>query len=151
VQVESDLQLCFGRQSKLPGGRDTLLKHTPVFLIVAIVALGVLALGVPGNPASVNGAWLVDPRHSDAQIISDGTTDFGKKKIDIALGFGRLNGELKLDDTDAAKSRVDLRIYPATPMSPTIAEDGNFQAQWLTNLANHTLVCFHFKKGCQDA
>jgi polyisoprenoid-binding protein YceI len=123
-----------------------MFKHTAVFAVVGIVALGILALGVSGEPSSVRGSWRVDSRHSDAQIITDATTDYGKKKIDITLGFGRVNGELKLNDSDGTKSTFDFRLYPATSMSPSIEEDGNFKAHWLANLANQTLVCFHSKK-----
>lgn len=120
-----------------------MFKHTAVFSIAAIVVLGVLAPYVPGDAIPVSGSLQIDSRHSYAQIITDGTTDFGKKKIDITLGFARLNGELKLDNNDPARSRLDFRIYPATSMAPPIAEDGNLNDQWLANLANHTLVCFH--------
>jgi polyisoprenoid-binding protein YceI len=123
-----------------------MFKHIVAFGVAGVVALGILALGVSGKPSSVTGAWRVDSRHSDAQIISDATTDYGKKKIDITLGFGRVNGELKFDDSDATKSTFDFRFYPATSMSPSIEEDGNFKARWLANLANQTLVCFHSKK-----
>ncbi|HET6933225.1 MAG TPA: YceI family protein [Candidatus Angelobacter sp.] len=116
--------------------------------IAAILALAVVAPRVPGHsiPSPVSGSWQVDSRHSYAQIITDGTTDFGKKKIDVTLGFARLNGQMQLDENDPAKSRVDFRIYPADSMAPPIEEDGKISTQWLANLANHTLVCFHSKK-----
>jgi polyisoprenoid-binding protein YceI len=123
-----------------------MFKHIVAFAVAGVVALGILALGVSGKPSSVTGVWRVDSRHSDAQIITDATTDYGKKKIDITLGFGRVNGELNLDDSDATKSTFNFRLYPATSMSPSIEEDGNFKAHWLANLANQTLVCFHSKK-----
>lgn len=121
-------------------------KHTLMFAIAGVVALGTLTTGISSAPPSVAGAFRVDSRHSDAQIITDATTNYGKNKIDITLGFGRVNGELKLDDNDPTKSTFDFRLYPATAMSPSIEEDGNFKARWLENLANHTLVCFHSKK-----
>jgi len=119
-------------------------KHTAVFALVAIVALGVLALGAK-KPASMAGSWLVDARHSDAQLITDGTTDYGKTKIDVTLGFGRVNGALKIDDGDPTRSSVDLHIYPATSMAEPIEEDGNFKSRWLANRANQTMLCFHSK------
>lgn len=120
-----------------------MFKHSTVFSMAAIVVLGVLAPRVPGDAIPVSGPLQIDSRHSYAQIITDGTTDFGKKKIDITLGFARLNGQLKLDDIDPAKSRLDFRIYPANSMAPPITEDGSLSSRWLANLANHTLVCFH--------
>jgi hypothetical protein len=39
-----------------------------------------------------------------------------------------------------------LSIYPASSMVPPIDEDGKFLSAWLSNLSNHTLVCFHSKK-----
>ncbi len=123
-----------------------MLKRTALLALAVIVALGVLALGAK-KPTSLAGSWQVDSRHSDAQLTTDGTTDYGKKKIDVTLGVGRVNGELKFDDGDPTKSSVDFRLYPATSMSPSIEEgSGNFKAHWLANLANHTLVCFHSKK-----
>jgi hypothetical protein len=64
----------------------------------------------------------------------------------VTLGFARLNGQMQLDGNDPAKSRVDFRMYPASSMAPPIGEDGKITTQWLANLANHTLVCFHSKK-----
>ncbi len=69
----------------------------------------------------------------------------GKPKIDVTLGFGRVNGRVELDNDDLAKSSFDFRIYPATSMSPAIDEDGKFLSHWLADLSNDTLVCFHSK------
>jgi polyisoprenoid-binding protein YceI len=122
-----------------------MLKHTAVFATAGVLALVGLAWGFSGA-SSTSGSWQVDSRHSDAQIVTDGTTDYGKKKIDITLGFGRINGRLRIDDADPTSSTVDFAIYPATSVSPSIEEDGRFKAHWLANLANHTLVCFHSRK-----
>jgi len=112
----------------------------------AFVVAGAFAIGGPSHSTPTAGSWRVDARHSDAKLTTDGTTDFGKSKIDVVLGFGRVSGEVKLDDGDPTKSRVDLHIYPATSMSESIGEDGNFKSQWLANLANQTLLCFHSKQ-----
>jgi len=125
-------------------------KHTAVFALAAIVALGALSLGAK-KPTSMAGAWLVDGRHSDAQIITDGTTDYGKTKINVTLGFARVNGDLKIDDADPTQSRVDLHIYPATSMVEAIEEEGAFRSRWLANRANNTIVCFHSKKIARTA
>jgi len=122
-----------------------MLKHIAVFAVAVILALAILGLGVSTKPASLAGSWQVDTRHSDAQLITDGTTDYGKTKTDFTLGFGRMNGSLKIDDADPTKSSVVFRFYPATSMASPIAEDGKFLNQWLMNLSNHTLVCFHSK------
>jgi polyisoprenoid-binding protein YceI len=123
----------------------TMLKHTAVFAIAVVLALAVLGLDAPNKPASMTGFWQVDARHSDAKLITDATTDYGKTKLKVTLGFARVNGRVKLDD-DPTKSSVDFRIYPATSMSPVIAEDGKFLSHWLENMSNHTLVCFHSKR-----
>jgi polyisoprenoid-binding protein YceI len=123
-----------------------MLKRAPIFVLAGVVTLGILSIVVSGKPAPTTGSWVVDTRHSDAQIITDGTTDYGKKKMDITLGFGRMNGRMNLDDADPTKSTVDFRIYPATSVTPPIEEDGRFKATWLANMANHTLVCFHSKQ-----
>ena len=122
-----------------------MLKKIAVIAVAAILALAVLGLGVSTKPASMAGSWQVDTRHSDAQLITDGTADYGKTKTDFTLGFGRVNGRLTIDDSDPAKSNVVFRFYPAKSMSPPIAEDGKFLSQWLMNQSNHTLVCFHSK------
>ena len=124
-------------------------KHTAAFALSAIVALGVLALGAKKSP-SMAGTWQVDPRHSDAQLVTDGTTDYGKAKMDVALGVGRVEGQMILDDGDPTKSRIDLHMYPATHMAPPIEEEGTFKKRWLANvsknMANQTLLCFHSKE-----
>jgi polyisoprenoid-binding protein YceI len=122
-----------------------MLKHTAVLAVAVIVALGVLALGAK-KPTSTAGSWLVDARHSDAHLTTDGTTDYGKTKINITVGIGRVEGGLKLDDGDPTKSSVDLHIFPAMSMSPSIDEGGQFnKSRWLADQANHTIVCFHSK------
>jgi polyisoprenoid-binding protein YceI len=126
-------------------------KHTAVFAGAVILALGVLGLGGSTKPDSTTGSWQVDTRHSDAKLTTDATTDYGKTKINVALGYARINGVLRIDDGDPTKSSVDFRIYPATSMSPVIDEDGKFLSHWLENLSNHTLVCFHSKKVVRTA
>lgn len=117
-----------------------MFKHTTLFALA-----GLFTLGVAGAPVSTDGTWQVDARHSDAQLITDGTTDYGKTKIDVALGVARVRGKLTLNNSDPTKSSVDFSIYPATSMQPVIDEDGKFLSRWLANLSNHTLVCFHSK------
>jgi hypothetical protein len=88
----------------------------------------------------------VDTRHSDAKLITDATTDYGKTKMNVTLGFARVNGKVTIDDSDPTKSSLEFRFYPATSMAPAIDEDGKFLSHWLENLSNHTLVCFHSKR-----
>jgi polyisoprenoid-binding protein YceI len=123
-----------------------MIKQAAVFTGAVILAMGVLGLDVPDKSAPASGLWLVDARHSDARIVTNATTDYGKTKIDVTLGFGRVSGAVRLDDSDPSKSKVDFEIYPATSMSPIIDEDGKFLTHWLENMSNHTLVCFHSKK-----
>jgi len=124
-------------------------KHTAafaiaVFAVVVVAALGILPLGAKA-PASLAGSWLVDARHSDGQLITDGTTDYGKTRIDVTLGFARVMGALRIGEGDPTKSSVDLHIYPATSMAEPIEEDGKFKSRWMSNRANHTMLCFHSK------
>ncbi|MFZ0705996.1 MAG: YceI family protein [Candidatus Korobacteraceae bacterium] len=118
---------------------------------VTFAMAGALAMFAPSKPASVAGSWQVDAHHSDAKITTDGTTDFGKQKIDIVLGFGRVNGVVKVDEADLSKSDVHLHIYPATSMQPVLGEDGQFKTKWLMDPANQTLVCFHSKQVTKTA
>lgn len=104
-----------------------------------------LSLAIPGKPVAPAGSWQVDARHSDAQLVTDATTNYGKTKINFTVGIGRVNGKVKLNNNDPAQSSFDITIYPATSMAPAIGEDGKIRSQWLSNLANHTLVCFHSK------
>jgi len=123
-----------------------MLKHTAVFAVAVLLALSVLGLDAPDKPASMVGAWQVDTRHSDAKLITDATTDYGRTKINTTLGFARVNGRVVVDDADPTKSSIDFRFYPATSMAPAIDEGGKFLSDWLENLSNHTLVCFHSKR-----
>ena len=124
------------------------------FALALIVASCALVLGAEKpseKPVFTAGTWQVDSRHSDAQLITDGTTDYGKTKINVTLGFGRVKGVIRLDDGDTAKSRVDLHIYPASSTAEAIDEDGNFRNRWLANRANNILLCFHSKEVTQTA
>jgi polyisoprenoid-binding protein YceI len=123
-----------------------MLKYT-VLLAVA----GMLAMGTPSKSTFTGGSFQVDARHSDAQLVTDATTDYGKRKIDVTLGFARVNGRVELNNDDLAKSTFDFRIYPASSMAPAINEDGKFLSDWLANLSNHTLVCFHSKGAVRTA
>jgi polyisoprenoid-binding protein YceI len=127
-----------------------MFKHTAVFAVAVILALAVLGFDASNKPASTSGSWQVDARHSDAKLTTDATTDYGKTKLKVTLGFARVNGRVKIDD-DPTKSTVDFRIYPATSMAPSIAEDGKFMSRWLENMSNHTLVCFHSKRVVRTA
>jgi polyisoprenoid-binding protein YceI len=121
-------------------------KRAAVFAVAVILALCVLGLDASNKSTSVAGSWQVDARHSDAKLITDATTDYGKTKINVALGYARIRGNFKIDDADPTKSSVEFRFYPATSMMPPIAEDGKFLSHWLENISNHTLVCFHSKR-----
>ena len=67
--------------------------------IVTFAMAGALALTGAGKPAvSAPGTYQVDARHSHAKLTTDGTTDFGKSKIDVVLGFARVNGDVVFND-----------------------------------------------------
>jgi len=119
-------------------------KYMVALAVAVVVALGILTLNAKA-PVSLAGSWQVDARHSDAQLITDGTTDYGKTKIDVTLGFARVVGALKIDDGDPTKSSVDFHIYPAMSMGEPIEEDGKFKSRWMANRANNTMLCFHSK------
>lgn len=121
-------------------------KPVAVFTIATILVVGVVTLGVSKPTPSLAGSWQVDTRHSDAKLITDATTDYGKTKINVALGYARIGGVFKIDDADPAKSSVDFRFYPAMSMVPSIDERGKFLKEFLQNPANQTLVCFHSKR-----
>ena len=123
-----------------------MLKHTVVFAAAVLLALAVLGLDAPNRPNSMAGSWQVDTRHSDAKLITDATTDYGKTKINVALGYARIRGDFKIDDADPTKSSIEFRFYPAMSMVPSIDEDGKSLKQWFQNPANQTLVCFHSKR-----
>ena len=124
-----------------------MFKHVALLAAAAVI----FALATPGRPASTSGSWVVDARHSAAQLSTDGTTDFGKTKLNITVGFARVNGTVKLDSSDSAKSAFDFRMYPASAMDPSIDEEGKVRIEWFANHANNTLVCFHSKGSQQTA
>jgi hypothetical protein len=123
-----------------------MLKHTAAFPVAVILGLGVLGLGASNKPVSMSGSWQVDTRYSDAKLITDATTDYGKTKINVALGYARIGGVFKIDDADPTKSSVDFRFFPAMSMTPSIDERGKFLKEFFQNPANQTLVCFHSKR-----
>ena len=84
-----------------------MFKYTAMFALA-----GMLALGAPSKSTFTGGSFQVDARHSDAQLITDATTDYGKTRIDVTLGFARVNGRVELDNNDLAKSSFDFRLYP---------------------------------------
>lgn len=114
-------------------------------LALLSTVLIMLIVAIPGKPVNPAGLFRVDERHSDAQLITDATTDYGKTKINFTVGIARVSGRVKFDSANAAQSSFDITMYPATSSTPAIGEDGKIKSQWLANLANHTLVCFHSK------
>src|SRR5208282_764184 len=121
-----------------------MLKHAVVFTAAVLLSRGVVGLDGSSKPASMAGSWQVDNRFSDAQLTTDATTDYGKTKMNATLGFARINGIVKFDGNDPTKSTVDLTIYPATSISPSIDESGIFLSDWLASrFPHHTLVGFH--------
>lgn len=120
---------------------------------VAFVAAAavILAFSISGKPVAPSGSWQVDPRHSDAQLSTDATTDFGKTKTNFTVGFTRVNGTVQLDPAALADSRFDFRMYPAGSMAPPINEEGKVMIEWFANHANSTLICFHSKGAKQTS
>ncbi len=112
---------------------------------VLFAAIAVLALGASNSPAPTAGSYRLDADHSDAQLITDATTDYGKTKLNVTLGFARMNGRVEINNDDLSKSSFDFRLFPSTGMAPMINEDGKFLRHWLENMSSHTLVCFHSK------
>lgn len=123
------------------------MKSKAVFGIAGVFVIVLFTLAVSGKPSpTTSGSWQVDVHHSDVQLITDGTTDYGKKKINFTLGYAKIHGTLKLDDANPANSSIDFSFYPGNSKGSPIAEDGSLKATWLANVANHTLVCFHSKQ-----
>ena len=118
-----------------------MLKYAALFSALAVV----FSLAIPGKPVVPVGPLQVDPRHSDAQLITDATTDYGKTKINHTVGIARVAGRVKIDSDNPDQSSFDFTMYPATSTMPPIGEDGKLRSQWFANYANHTLICFHSK------
>lgn len=118
-----------------------MLKSAVVLSLFAVA----LSLAIPGKSVAPVGPWQVDARHSDVQLITDATTNYGKTKINFAVGIARVTGKVNFNNDNPDQSSVDITMYPATSSTPPIAEDGKIRSQWLANLANHTLICFHSK------
>jgi len=126
-----------------------MLRRTTVIALATVFAVGIMALRVTGKPSAVSGSWQVDSQHSQAQLTTDATTNYGKNKIDYTVGFTRVNGGLTLDPAAPNNSKLDFRMYPAGSMTPPIGEDGKVKASWLADVANQTLICFHSKNVVQ--
>jgi polyisoprenoid-binding protein YceI len=120
-----------------------MLKYSVLSLTILI--LSIFALVVPGKSSPAVGSWQIDPGHSDAQFVSDGTTDFGKTKIMFTVGFARVAGVVKINGNDSADSSFDFSTYSALSKAPPMDENGKVNPQWIVTPANHTLVCFHSK------
>jgi len=118
-----------------------MLKYTALCCALAVV----FSLAIPGKPVVPIGPLQVDARHSDAQLITDATTNYGKTKITYTVGIARVTGRVKIDNDDPAQSSFDITMYPATSTVPPIGEDGKVKSGWFSNYANHTLICFHSK------
>lgn len=118
-----------------------MLKYTALVSTLAVV----FAFALPSKPVMPVGPWQVDSRHSDAQLITDATTNYGKAKINFAVGVARVTGTVRLEKEDSSLSSFDISMYPAASTAPVIGEDGKIKSQWFSNLANHTLICFHSK------
>ncbi len=113
--------------------------------IVLVAAAAALGMSGAGKSASPSGSLRVDSHYSTAQFSTDGTTDFGKTKTTFTVGVGRVIGRATLDNNDPSQSTFDFSIYPATSMVRPIDEDGKIRSEWVSNQANHTMVCFHSK------
>lgn len=120
---------------------------TATFLASLGLLLGIFAFPGKSRPAAVvpSGAFRVDAQHSDAQMITDGTTNWGKNKITFTAGIARVSGKVSLDTDNPDKSSFDITMYPAASMEPPMNEEGRVKTEWLANFAYHTLVCFHSK------
>jgi polyisoprenoid-binding protein YceI len=110
-----------------------------------ITTVVILALAAPGKPVVSSGSWRVDSRHSDVQLATDATTNFGKTKTTFTVGFARATGIVKLDSANPTKSEFHVDFYPATSMNPTIDHEGNVSIAWFGSGANNTMICFHSK------
>lgn len=123
-----------------------MLKYAVPFALASM-----LAMGAPSKSTLTGGSYEVDAHHSDVQLVTDATTDYGKIKVDVTLGFARVTGRVELNNDDLARSSFNLRIYPADSMLPDIDEEGKFLSMWLADLSNHTLICFHSKGAVRTA
>jgi polyisoprenoid-binding protein YceI len=108
-----------------------------------ITTVVILALAAPGKPVATSGNWQVDAHHSDVQLATDGTTNFGKSNTTFTIGFARATGIVKVDASTPANSEFHIDFYPSAAMDPTIDHDGNVSIGWFANEANNTMICFH--------
>jgi hypothetical protein len=52
---------------------------------------------------------------SRCALTTDATTGYGRTKMNVTLGFARVNGSMKIGDDHPTKASIDLEIYPALP------------------------------------
>lgn len=70
------------------------------FMAVSILAAALTPGVAPSTSNSTSGPWQVDNRHSDVQLVSNATTDFGKKVTRTPDGKLQVVGELVLTRVD---------------------------------------------------
>jgi polyisoprenoid-binding protein YceI len=116
-------------------------------LLIAMPAIAQTeAVVLPATRSLTAQVWQVDSDRSVAELTTDGTSDYGKSKINLPLGVGKVDGVLTIDESDLTGSKVDLQFYPANSTKSSIARNGNFEVVSPANLTANTLVSFHSKK-----
>jgi hypothetical protein len=121
VEISSAKTIAFGVVENLdPIHAADIGQEDATMFKCALLSAGamMIALTVPNNSVSTSGSWQVDAGRSDAQLGTDSTTDCGRTKLNVMLGFARLNGQVVIDNDDLAKFSFDFMFYPATSMAP---------------------------------
>jgi len=106
---------------------------------IAVVAAAVAVLSFPS--AAATSTWQIDPQHSSAQ--------FSVRHLGISTvrgAFSKVTGTIVLDETDIAKSTVNVTIDVSTVDTREPNRDNDLRSDKFFDVAHYPSMTFKSKK-----
>ena len=106
---------------------------------IGVIAGLAAVLAVPGHAAT--STWQIDPNHSSAQ--------FAVRHLAISTvrgAFTKVSGTVQLDDTDIAKSVVDVTIDAASVDTRVADRDKDLRSDHFFDVNKYPTITFKSKK-----